>query len=278
MKHYLLHICKSQVISIGMIAVMVGVMGAVINFWGSYPARAQAPISQDEMNHIYLPLIVGSETSVTTASPRLSTTDNSAAKAVSNSDPTSEETAFLPAAESYVEKYKVSLEEAVNRIKLQTKIGALNAKLEKNESESLAGLWIEHEPDYKVVVQFTHDAEATLEPYLADISFAHLIEVRTAQFSVQELENIQQLIMEKIKVKESSTGMTIQADLAVNVKQNRIDIFVTDLNAVDWSDILGEDSQHATIVKVDQLPSPAADIRAGFYFDGNNCTIGWAAT
>ena len=95
---------------------------------------------------------------------------------------------------------------------------------------------------------------------------------------MRELENIQQRIIDKVKAKESSTGVTIQADLAVNVKQNRIDIFVTDLDAVDWSDVLGDDSHYAAIVRVNALPTPHSDIRAGYCFDDNSCTIGWNVT
>lgn len=137
---------------------------------------------------------------------------------------------------------------------------------------------IEHEPSYKVVIQFTHDAEKTLEPYLPGISFAHLIEARTAKISVQELQKIHDRMVEKINVLEMAADSTVQADSAINIIQNRIDIFVTDPEAVDWPAVLGDDNKYAAVVKIDALPVPAADIKAGYFFDDNSCTIGWNVT
>lgn len=119
--------------------------------------------AQDDTNSegritVYLPLILGDQKQIRAAD---ASTDNVEMGSITNDD-----SAFLPAAEFYAEKYKVSLEEALHRIKLQPDIGSLNAKLEMAEVESFAGLWIEHEPSYKVVIQFTHDAEKMLEPYL----------------------------------------------------------------------------------------------------------------
>lgn len=270
------HFRRFQIVII--VAMVLGLSSAVTRSNQLYSAQLQIPPAQGGTNTFYLPLVMGSNAIVTANSQVPPTSAKDAVTAAELNGEGTLDDAILPAAESYVEKYKVSLEEAISRIKLQTEIGALNAKLQKDESASLAGLWIEHEPEYKVVVQFTDDSEATLALYLDEVSFAQLIEVRTAPISVQQLENIQQQILDKIKAKESSTETTIQADLAVNVQQNRIDIFVTDPNAVDWPDLLGDDSQYAAVVKVNALPVPESDIRAGYFFDNDSCTIGWNVT
>lgn len=214
---------------------------------------AQDDTNSEGRTSVYLPLILGDQIQIQAAD---ASTDNVEMDNINNDDST-----FLPAAEFYAEKYKVSLEEALYRIKLQPSIGDLNANLETAEAESFAGLWIEHEPSYKVVIQFTHDAERTLEPYLPGISFAHLIEARTAKISVQELQKIHDRMVEKINVLEMAADSTVQADSAINIIQNRIDIFVTDPEAVDWPAVLGDDNKYAAVVKIDALPVPAADIQ-----------------
>ena len=53
-------------------------------------------------------------------------------------------------------------------------IGTLAQKVEANEAETFAGLWIQHEPDYRVVVAFTRDAARTLRKYTSDPLFKPL--------------------------------------------------------------------------------------------------------
>jgi len=47
----------------------------------------------------------------------------------------------------------IPLNEALQRLSWQEWIGQLRYELEKNE-EKFAGLWVEHEPEYKIVVAF----------------------------------------------------------------------------------------------------------------------------
>jgi hypothetical protein len=81
-------------------------------------------------------------------------------------------------AQEYVKRFGVSLEEAYYRLDLQEAIGKLGAELMVSEADSYAGMWIQHEPDYRVIVRFTERGEETLLPYLADSPLAGLVEVR----------------------------------------------------------------------------------------------------
>jgi hypothetical protein len=93
----------------------------------------------------------------------------------------------------YARAYCVSVEEAERRMEIQNRgavgpktepgrpppppddsIGALNAALQQKEAGTFAGLWIEHRPDYRVVVAFTRDAAATLAKYSKDPLFKPL--------------------------------------------------------------------------------------------------------
>ncbi|HEU0133756.1 MAG TPA: hypothetical protein VFR28_02955, partial [Allosphingosinicella sp.] len=87
----------------------------------------------------------------------------------------------------YARAYCVSVEEAERRMAIQLRgsigpktepgpprpqppdgIGTINSVLQEKEAGTFAGLWIQHRPDYRVVVAFTRDSAATLARYTRD--------------------------------------------------------------------------------------------------------------
>lgn len=74
------------------------------------------------------------------------------ATATTSSDPF--EGAIAIDAHWYAERFGVSHEEAVHRLRLQGAIGELDSAL-RSERRTFAGLWIEHEPVFQIVVAFT---------------------------------------------------------------------------------------------------------------------------
>lgn len=101
--------------------------------------------------------------------------------------------AATPGIAFYARSYCVSIEEAQRRMALQSRddigpraepgpvpeppgigTGELSAVLRTNEAATFAGIWIQHQPDYGVVVAFTHDAAATLARYTTDPLFMPL--------------------------------------------------------------------------------------------------------
>ncbi|WP_218837915.1 hypothetical protein, partial [Candidatus Methanoperedens nitratireducens] len=69
-------------------------------------------------------------------------------------------------AQTYASYSNVSIDEALRRFQLQDIARNLQAELRTNEVETFAGLWIEHAPEFKFVVQFTRDNEEIIKPYL----------------------------------------------------------------------------------------------------------------
>jgi hypothetical protein len=79
----------------------------------------------------------------------------------------------------YAATYRVTLAEERRRATLQEPVGPLNGELETNESATFAGLWVEHEPEFKVVAWFTHDGQDTIDTYLdRESPLAGVLEVR----------------------------------------------------------------------------------------------------
>ena len=73
------------------------------------------------------------------------------------------EAAPSPEARMYAKDYGVPLEEAVRRLRLQNALPRLEPELRKKEADTFAGLWIQHEPDFRLVVLFTRDGEKTIQ-------------------------------------------------------------------------------------------------------------------
>lgn len=116
----------------------------------------------------------------------------------------------------------ISQEEALMRLQLQEEIGELNARLEQEEAQTFAGLWIQHEPVYRVVAAFTHDGEQTLRPYLAGKAWAGLVEVRHLRYSLQELLKAQ------AQVHEAATRLEIPISSGLDLMENRVVVQVAD--------------------------------------------------
>jgi streptogrisin C len=66
----------------------------------------------------------------------------------------------LPEAALYAEGFGVSVEEATRRLELQERIPALLQRLKRKIGDQFDVAWIEHEPDYQVVVRVTAGATA----------------------------------------------------------------------------------------------------------------------
>jgi hypothetical protein len=124
-------------------------------------------------------------------------------------------------APAYATAQGIPLEEAVRRLNLQGAIGQLSSKLEVNERETFAGLWIQHQPEYRVVVRFTRDGERTLRSYVENTPLASLVEVRPANLTYAELQAAQAETMHKLNSLDFVSGS------GINVQENRVELYVT---------------------------------------------------
>ena len=125
-------------------------------------------------------------------------------------------------AEEYAERMGVSVEEAIRRLSLQDPIGDLNAELQQQEAATFAGLWIRHEPEYRVVVAFTRDGKKTLRPYVEGTPLADIIELRKGQFSLVELEAMQAEAMRELD------KLDFDVHVSLSLENNRVEVNVSD--------------------------------------------------
>ena len=175
-------------------------------------------------------------------------------------------------AEIYANQHGVTVDEALERFKLQDIAGKLSEDLITNEADTLAGYWIEHTPKFKLVILFTRDAEDIIKPYLQKYKeLADLIEVGTAKISLVELQNIQN------EVSSSAVNMGIPVDSDIDVYKNRVLIYVVDRAQFDRAVLDGKLilPDYIDVITVDSLATPDTEIHGGLSLSGS-CTSGFA--
>jgi len=91
--------------------------------------------------------------------------------------------------ELYAEKYGISTEEARERIKIREYLpDGFDEMLLQKEPESFGGLWIQNNPEYKIILAFTsHGTELAAQYVPADL--APYVEIRTVKYTEAELMN-----------------------------------------------------------------------------------------
>ena len=128
----------------------------------------------------------------------------------------------------YAQNMGIGLEEAERQFHLQDAAGELQIKLRENEADTFAAIWIEHTPEFKIVVLFTENAQQKIKPYLTE-ELTGVVEARDVKTSLAMLEDSQE------KVISSLLNLGIQARSETDVYENRITIFVneTDKSQLD---------------------------------------------
>jgi streptogrisin C len=127
---------------------------------------------------------------------------------------------LLQDAAAYAADNGVTLDEAVNRLNLQSEIGRLEGLLTEQEP-SFAGLWIEHKPQYKLVVRFQDPtAEGRLRARIAGTPLENIArETRTAPLSLGQLKQRRTAALQRVR------ELGIPADIDINIKDNRVEIY-----------------------------------------------------
>lgn len=138
--------------------------------------------------------------------------------------------ALRQGAQQYAAEMGITLEEALARLSVQSEesITTLQNQLQTHEAETFAGLWLQHQPEFRVVVAFTQNGAATLQKYVPEGSeLAHLLEVRSAQYSLAQLEADQQAVLQVLEQIPQSAAVSIL------VMDNYVALDVADLGVFE---------------------------------------------
>jgi len=179
-------------------------------------------------------------------------------------------------AQVYASNMNVSVDEAILRFQLQDIAGDLDAELTTNETETFAGLWIEHIPEFRVVVQFTRDGEETMKPYLKKYpEFADIVEVRnTAKVSLADLQRAQADASYSV----SASDIPVESD--INIYNNSVELYMTKSDRSRFDDALQRneiqlpDKVRVITVEAEAMGILEADIYGGLPL--STCTSGFS--
>lgn len=174
----------------------------------------------------------------------------------------------------YAADQGITLDEAIRRLRLQELTGELATKLMANEEHRFAGLWIQHTPTFRIIVQLTSGTIETIQPYLANSILTSEIEVRNVRVPLATLRMDQEFAIRTLQ------KLDLPVNSGINVAQNRVELYVTDRQKLDHALATAAIHLPATIsvISVKALAAPEADLFGGLQINGPTlgCTSGFS--
>ena len=133
---------------------------------------------------------------------------------------------------SMAESLGLSYEEAARRLEFQRTIGDIQPALEKDLPDIYGGLWIEHQPEYHIVIALTAGDISTIQPIIEDKPWADFVEVRQVTYSLSRLTEDQETAA------RAGAQINTPVTTAIDVTRNRVDLLVgnPDLFRADLAD------------------------------------------
>lgn len=175
-------------------------------------------------------------------------------------------------AEEYASVMGVGLEEAQQRLSFQVEIGNINERLLKEVGDIYGGIVIEHQPNYRIVLQATKDADALVGKFTQQSSFATFVESRTVKATLLELENA------RVKGAKIAEDLGIQANSGVDVAKNKAILYVLSKDRLmDAMNKKGLRLPESLLVEeVQVLPTKTTTLYGGVALTSPICTTGYS--
>lgn len=104
--------------------------------------------------------------------------------------------------------------------------GDLQVLLLENEANVFGGLWIEHDPAYRVVIHVTRDARRIYRRYIKGTALEGVADVRRVELTWAELEQAQAMTMRTLAEIGSS------ASTSIDVRENCVTVYASDEEAL----------------------------------------------
>lgn len=181
-----------------------------------------------------------------------------------------DDSSFVKDAKSYASIMGVNFEEAKRRLLLQSEISELNLQLAEKEPYTYGGLWIQHKPDFRVIVLFTHDGETIIRQYIQNGPLTDLVYVITGQSTLIDLENTRK------QASEITRKSGISFSSAINIPNNQAEIYVQDPDLLTKSLLISNAKlpDNLAVIKFKELSRPVTEIWGGEEL--TTCTSGFA--
>ncbi|WP_343652136.1 S1 family peptidase [Stenotrophomonas sp.] len=170
-------------------------------------------------------------------------------------------------AEKYADTYRTSTKEATQRLAASRDAGRLQRRIATENPETFAGLYIEHSPEFQIVVLFTKDPER----HLAKYTQSRLYSAKVAPRSLEMLLAAQEEAGERL----SRSGIRFES--GIDIRRSEVELRV--LDARRTREVLTELLAATDFIRIHEttgFPQPTALI-GGTKVSGprRHCTMGF---
>jgi hypothetical protein len=114
----------------------------------------------------------------------------------------------------------LALEETMQRLQFQETIGDIQPLLMADLPDTYGGLWVEQQPEYRIVIALTEGDIETIHPYLAGREWADFVEVRPVNYTLEELRADQAI------ASQAANSVKVAAITTVDIVNNRVELII----------------------------------------------------
>lgn len=122
--------------------------------------------------------------------------------------------------QSYTREYGVTPAEAIRRFRLLREVSTLNHELSANESGIFGGLWVQHVPEFKIIVNVTANRRQTIQQYIKGGPLERITDIQEVDLTLDELEAL------AASAREEISRANIPFEYDINIPENRVEIYV----------------------------------------------------
>ena len=108
----------------------------------------------------------------------------------------------------------------MQRMQWQETMGEVQPVLMADLPGTYGGLWVEEQPDYRIVIALTEGDIETIRPYLAGYEWADFVEVQPVNYTLEELR------ADQIVASQAAETVQVLATTAVDIVNNRVELIV----------------------------------------------------
>ena len=173
--------------------------------------------------------------------------------------------------QSYTREYGVSPTEAMWRFRLLEGVRELNYELDTNEGGIFGGLWVQHIPEFKIVINVTANGKQAIQRYIESGSLEGIAEIQEVKLTLNDLEMLAASTREDL----SKAGIPFEYD--INIRENRMEIYVGNSvlksSQAHLEEIEVNSDSNIVIVPTEQQSRKTYSVRGGYKLTRTNGTL-----
>jgi hypothetical protein len=121
---------------------------------------------------------------------------------------------------TFVDDQGLPLDEATYRTRFEETIGEFQSLLLADLTDTYGGLWVEQQPQFRIVIALTEGDIETIQPYLDDYEWADFVEVRPVNYTLEELR------ADQVMASQAADSVQGSAVTTVDIVDNRVELIV----------------------------------------------------